>query len=302
MSKRSKKRSQPKQKTISNQSSRFRWVLIGVIIFFAGVILYFSLRGLFSKNFLNPIVVIDHKDPENTDVFLPLSVLRNQLPKYLSDPQIGKRAQAVFDSLSQYEEFAKQQFSFASGMEIDCIGTCHMDMGEGDNDPVFRRSQAEQKELLEHYPYDIIGLEGWCSDHVTWNSMADEAMAEAKNMGVPVTRQGFMATTRRMIKLDGVLMYYDQHPKANLTGCEDHALLTLNLSIVVLLEHRATELEELMNSVARARSLMVLARMINQMRLQNLHTGVIVMGFAHARDFNTLFGALGTKSRIFGTI
>jgi hypothetical protein len=301
------------------KSSVIRWSLLGLAFFLVGVIIYFNLGGpmgrdarrrqavmadkLSSKNFLTPIVVIDHKDTENNDLFLPLASLRSQLPKYLSDPQIGKPAQAVLARLSEYEEFAKQQFAAAAGMEIDYIGIYHI--GGNDNDPVFRRSQAEQKELLEHYPYDIISWEGGSSDHVTWDSLADEAMVEAKNMGVTVTRQAIMGAVRTKIELDGVLMYYDQHLKANLTGSEDPTLLNLNVVIQELSgtsKARAAELEDLTRSVVAARSLIALARMINQMRLQNLRTGVVVMGYGHAQDFNILFGTLGTKSRIFAAI
>ncbi len=224
------------------------------------------------------------------------------------DPSLATLSNKVRSRLPIYLEACSKAFPNAQNLKLDFILQWHLDQNcDSDCLQGVSRSQATVKRILQDKRYSIVGYEGSSLARVTMQGLDEEQYRHILEEHYSATRDDVARANELYARYDGVLQYLQESPGADILGIEDDDLWQLHDSVLTQLRsgsrgldtERLESLQQLADQLRIMRSLVALAKIIEDMQRNQVQNGVIVMGFSHGQEFFALIQQLGVASTIY---
>jgi hypothetical protein len=226
---------------------------------------------------------------------------------------IAQQRDSVKAHLDQYRQLILQaQAITRSGRyQIDIIGQQHGGPNmDADTFLEMGYSQWRIRQLLDSLRYEVIGIEGYDIDRVTWPAMLTDVIHQMKNLGQPVVTAEDTLRLQKFIimavgQVDG-LHYFVAHPSAHLSGVDEDRLHFLFMQAMSLpglqMDPPPPEVIRFFVTVSKARCEVAVAKLVIQMQKNRWHRAVIVMGLNHQTEFSEITSRYHIQSQYFPTL
>lgn len=241
-----------------------------------------------------------------------MTELRSVLQMVPPGSTVFAQADSVKVHLDEYDRLLRQAQEIArSGRyQVDVIGQQH----DAPNLPFHHQlevhcSQWRTRQLLDSLRYEVIGIEGFGMDRVTWPGLLHEVMMQMANNGNPMsTAEDTLSCQKFLIYEAGHvddLYYFVAHPSAHLTGIDEdrlHYLMAVTMTLPGLHSNPLDpDVLRFFGALSKARCEVAAARFIIHMQKNRLRRGVIIMGLLHQDEFAEIFSRYNIRSRYFPT-
>lgn len=289
--------------------------LIGAISIIAILVAYnfFVNRDFFIDDdvYLKPKITLSENIPIGSYHVTQEEVerIKNSVEYLKKDPRLTLDAQKVLSNIPKYIRLIEKNYSEIRGMKIDFIAQLHLDSAifyDFHFSHAVVMSQKRVGRLVRSDKYQVVGCEA------SWE--------------VPMTFFDYVKTVEgpydasvddimhRLDKIDWrasfLGIYAQVHKKPIPIGIEDSDFYKLRSNIIYFSaedEEVTTEQIEKYNDITfnvfnPLASKIALAKMLEFMKLHELHFAALPMGYAHIPDFITLAKSIGLESSFIQTV
>lgn len=212
-------------------------------------------------------------------------------------PQLSKLSSETVSDCGRMRALFKRTLVYSPDLHIDFIMRTHQDpLGEFVY-AKYAHSFGLVRTALLRERYDAVCMEGSIFDGFGSDVRYKEVQARAECVGAKFDPTNI---DKANAELDGWLELENRgiRFKAGEDVCLDMIMsevISGNLSI------QGPARERLIDIVQRLRSAYVVAKLIDDLRTSKGHTGAVVFGYLHEKDFRDIASRLGLKARILDT-
>lgn len=232
----------------------------------------------------------------------------------LTCPEPTPFCRFVADTLGlvpEYRQFVEKGFRAAAGKRIDFLLIYHRTyeglqgktLEEVDQDKihaqVMESNRLIEQNILALKP-DVIGTEGCYHDRCDMQGEVEDAKRGARDLGIQVSPQALEDSFRFIQNEIWYLQFGPKYPDLPLHGVDNYRLQMFEQTLTIIGGSTGESYADLVHLIWRLRSQYALASMA--LKLKDGQSGVVVMGYAHGRDFKKLAPALGIKGGIYKAI
>ncbi|MFH0853718.1 MAG: hypothetical protein V1853_04925 [bacterium] len=228
---------------------------------------------------------------------LELEEIQTQLAEFEHDPYLGALVSDVLVRLPDYQEVVLDGLEIAQRCSIHVVLQMHDYIGSSQYEQQQALdSQSKLRDFLEANQFDVIGFEGNQLEHVTFQALLDDALIQAEKQGIIVTRSQLEQGIAASLPFDGVLMFLNEHPDADIVGIEDLALNRLHDTILGLLQQGygiGASLEEVNFRLSDLRSDLAVAKLARRLSTSQGTSGALPIGYLHETRLRKVFQRYG---------